>query len=1627
LPVSATPVSATPVSATPVSATSVLTVVPSHDPCRIGSSGENSMKLRLRTLAFIGFALVCLNLALFATSSSVLLEGFARLESQEVQRDMQRALDVLSDDIIDLDATVRDYAEWDDTYAFAQDHNNSFVRSNLIDRTFDYLRLNFFIILDRDHHILFEQAYDLNGRHATDVPPGLLQHLGTGPLFAHETPDSHVTGIEILPEGPVLIGSRPIVTSQGEGPMRGTLIAGRYLGPQELQRLSRLTQLRVSLRLLDGEDGFRPNKLTTTSQAIAARSPTDTPEANPAASGATTLTQLADPQLANAQLANAQLANAQLANAQLANAQLANAQINNSPVANSSILDAANTTGLTSPQSWPLSPFDLAARQELLSNASSESHPIVVKPLDHNEIAGYALLRDLQNQPSLMLRVDLDRDIYAQGETSLHYLLLALLLMGLAFGVVTLLMLERLVLSRLMNLSRQVGEIGNSGDPSKRVEELPGNDELSELANILNRTLHRLESSQAAVRKAEQNYRSIFENAIEGIFQTTLEGQYISANPALAEIYGFDSPEDLMTTRTDVKRDLYVNPQRRREFVDILLHQGSLSRFESQVYRADGQVIWISEDARVVRDAQGEILYFEGTVSDITERRVAEAELRNFRDRLQAILEAVPGSVSRVSRDLRYLEVNRHLADSFGLDPDDFVGQDIGFLGYGEDFRAFVHDFFAAEEQEATREVRREVSQDNGDQTEHYLVVAQKYDGDNAAFIVGIDITERKQAERAVREADARYRGIFENAIEGIFQITADGYLIDANPAMARLYGYDNSADFMAAIAQRGSLPYVQSGRALELRQHLEAHGAVSNFESEAYRCDGERIWISENATARRDEAGRLLYYEGTVEDITERRRSQERLLERSRLSLLEAEVGVALCRSDAIGDILSNCAEMMVGQLNCAFVRIWTFNPTKNVLELQAQASGQATQYPNLSFDTPLLGTVLQDSIELGSSVVGEIAQTRRPVFWSEMQPAAEDGTDPAEPTTVYFAGHPLVVADRLVGAIALYALDDYTEAVSNLLGWMANAIAVGIDRAWARRELTSRREALLFQLSSQIRNSLDLEQILAAAVHGIRSLLQTDRCLFAWYRPHDERGGSGWDVVSESRASHLESFLGQYSSQNGRELVAILLDRKILRADDVTTIDRPSLKFFLAERGYTSVLAMPVQTRSGAIGIVKCGTSDRIRTWSDSDIELLRAVTDQLAIAIDQAELYTQARRTARQAQQQAEQLSHALQELQKTQTQLIQTEKMSSLGQMVAGVAHEINNPTTFIHGNLTYARTYANDLLNLLALYREHYPQPVNDIATLSESVDVEFLMSDLPKTLESMRIGADRIHQIVISLRNFSRLDQAEMKPVDIHEGIENTLMILQHRFKPSSKCPGIEIIKEYGDLPLIVCYAGQLNQVFMNTIANSIDALESAYSVEKQPPLMRAQAALGATNHAVNVTLNHAINRTGNSSVNHSVNSSVNHSVNSSAVNGSVNSSSHSSSSAVNGALKTDEPASATETDSPLPVLSMRSRALETREPPTIRIRTELRSPDRVRICIADNGTGMSEKVRAKLFDPFFTTKPVGQGTGLGLSICYQIVVEKHRGHMDCVSHLGQGTEFFIEIPVEQPEWSEST
>jgi signal transduction histidine kinase len=287
----------------------------------------------------------------------------------------------------------------------------------------------------------------------------------------------------------------------------------------------------------------------------------------------------------------------------------------------------------------------------------------------------------------------------------------------------------------------------------------------------------------------------------------------------------------------------------------------------------------------------------------------------------------------------------------------------------------------------------------------------------------------------------------------------------------------------------------------------------------------------------------------------------------------------------------------------------------------------------------------------------------------------------------------------------------------------------------------------------------------------------------------------------------------------------------------------------------------------------------------------------------------------------------------DLQHNYTRLVQNEKMAGLGQLVAGIAHEINNPINFIAGNLVHAIKYSQNLLDLIRLYQQSYPEPEAEIQTAIAEIELDFLTTDLPLLLTSMQVGSKRIEQIILSLRNFSRLDESEKKSVDIHEGIDSTLIILQSRLKNHKIGESINIIKEYGDLPKIECYAGLLNQVFMNILANAIDAIQESL----------------VTCHTLR------------------------------------------------------------EGEAPTSLAKDKGK---------ICIHTELTDDKQVIIRISDNGPGIPESFQKQLFDPFFTTKPVGKGTGLGLSISHQIVVEKHGGQLQCISAVGEGTEFMIRIPV---------
>lgn len=386
-------------------------------------------------------------------------------------------------------------------------------------------------------------------------------------------------------------------------------------------------------------------------------------------------------------------------------------------------------------------------------------------------------------------------------------------------------------------------------------------------------------------------------------------------------------------------------------------------------------------------------------------------------------------------------------------------------------------------------------------------------------------------------------------------------------------------------------------------------------------------------------------------------------------------------------------------------------------------------------------------------------------------------------------------------------------------------------LQESASRFQKLAQQEELLNRIANQIRNSLDLETILETAVAQIQELLQVDRCVFSWYEPE-----VGWQITKEAKHPKLPSRLGSYAIESSTLAREYIFPLKPLRADDVTAIVHPELQEFFLDLGCKSVLMFPIKISQGKYGLLKCSHDRQLRSWDDSEVELIQAVVNQLAIAIDQAKIYAKSCEAERQTHRKNLELQAALKALQKAQVQLIQAEKMSSLGQMVAGIAHEINNPVNFIFGNLEPAREYIEDLVKIIELYRRSCA-PTPEIQVQLDGFDFDYLLEDLSKLLGSMKVGAERIRDIVKSLRTFSRLDEAEKKKVNLHENIDSTLMILRNRLKERKVAvgstefyrPEIQVVCDYGDLPPVHCYIGQLNQVIMNLLSNAIDAVEECH------------------------------------------------------------------------------------------------------------------------------------------------------------------------------------------------------
>ncbi|MBW4421000.1 MAG: GAF domain-containing protein [Myxacorys californica WJT36-NPBG1] len=442
-------------------------------------------------------------------------------------------------------------------------------------------------------------------------------------------------------------------------------------------------------------------------------------------------------------------------------------------------------------------------------------------------------------------------------------------------------------------------------------------------------------------------------------------------------------------------------------------------------------------------------------------------------------------------------------------------------------------------------------------------------------------------------------------------------------------------------------------------------------------------------------------------------------------------------------------------------------------------------------------------------------------------------------------YALTPIFVGRNLWGLLAAYQHSGtrHWDAVEvEFLAQVASQLGVALQSSDLLMQTQIRADELhqaaeqrriLFDLVVKIRESFNWEPIVKPALAEVRRVLDVDRVGILRFEP--DSGYCSGEFIAEDVLPNLDSALNtKVHDRFGQQHMSQFSQRTAQVISDTTKLGAKLPYFDVIEwfqvKAQITVPLMEGDTLWGLLCIHQCS---KTREWEETELEFVTQVAAQINVALLQASLFHQSSLLG-QTREEADQLAQALRELRAAQLQIIHAEKMASLGQLVAGIAHEINNPVNFIYGNLEHAEQYIHELLHCVNLYRQHYSDPAPQIQQHWQNADLDFTIEDLPKLFQSMTVGTERIRDIVMSLRNFSRLDEAEFKSVDIHEGIDSTLMILQHRLKPTADSPTIQVIKDYDALPTVECYPGQLNQVFMNLLSNAIHAVEERNA--KQPP-----------------------------------------------------------------------------------------------------------------------------------------------------------------------------------------------
>ncbi|MGB3513124.1 MAG: PAS domain S-box protein [Microcoleaceae cyanobacterium] len=912
-----------------------------------------------------------------------------------------------------------------------------------------------------------------------------------------------------------------------------------------------------------------------------------------------------------------------------------------------------------------------------------------------------------------------------------------------------------------------------------------------------------IQKSQEALQQVEDKYHSIFENKVIGIYQTTLEGRYISANARLARIYGYDSSTEMIAALADIKHQLYVDSGRRDEFAEILGEKGEVSEFESQIYRRDGTIIWISENAWVVSDEQENFLYYEGFVEDITRRKQTEAALQESEERQRLLIESVQDyAIFMLDSNGYVVSWNPGAERIYKYQADQIIGRHFSTFYTQKDIKNKLPE----QELKIARERGKFVIEKiclKQDKTPFWADVITTVLYDENQQLRGFskvtkDITESKQAVAiqtgliaTLQASEKKFRDLYESTQDAVIFISELGF-IDCNSAALTLFRCSKKSDLCGKQPWEFSPLKQPEGEdsSIRFKDYLQIalHRGISRFNWRYKRLDGSEfpaeVFLSSVKFDGRSG------WQAVVFDIT------SRVLKEQTLKQANEE--------------LERRVEQRTLELQEVVERLQKEISERQQVEVKLRFSEEKFSKSFRCSPDPISITTFENGqfIEVNDSFLKITGYSRAEVIGAT-----------SEDLNIWVHPEARVEFRRSLQQEGIVQTQEYEFRVKSgaVRVWLLSAeiILIGdkVCLLAVIKDITERKltEEVLWEsqrvLGTLMSNLPGMAYRFGNDLHRTAEFVSDGCYPLTGYQP--------------------EEFLGK---------------RKIYLSQLIHSEDRQRLRnavqFALRENRHYQVVYRIISKR----GKIKWVWEQGIGVFSRSGelVALEGFITDITESKNAEAALKeSQAKLT-----QQKQELEIALQELQEAHTTLSNSEKMSSLGQLVAGIAHEINNPVTSVYGNIVHLKNYVQDALNLLNLYRQYYSNPPDEIKSEIEDIDLEFMMEDFPKVVSAMQMGAERIKEIVKSLRNFSRKDDVKKTLMNIHDGIDGTLVILQNRLKGRGGVPQITVDKEYGNLPLVECYLGMINQVFMNLIGNAIDSLEEAVAKDNwqgKVPIIRIQ------------------------------------------------------------------------------------------------------------------------------------------------------------------------------------------